>query len=125
MCSLFKRRKSTSLNVTNSIAVIGIKEALLIGIVPSINVLWLKFNVLGILSSESDPDAEENDKKEQNVRFHDEPYKKSPEEDKTLASELSSLSTDSSSQDLLMLTKTFSLKPSQSRVPLLQSDKHS
>ena len=125
MCSLFRRRKSTSLNVTNSIAVIGIKEALLIGIVPSINVLWLKFNVLGILSSESDPDAEENDKKEQIVRFHDEPNKKSPEEDKTLASELSSLSTDSSSQDLLMLTKTFSLKPSQSRVPLLQSDKHS
>ena len=111
--------------MTNSIAVIGIKEALLIGIVPSINVLWLKFNVLGILSSESDPDAEENDKKEQNVRFYDEPNKKSPEEDKTLASELSSLSTDSSSQDLLMLTKTFSLKPSQSRVPLLQSDKYS
>ena len=33
MCSLFKRRKNTSLNVTNSIAVIGIKEALLIGTV--------------------------------------------------------------------------------------------
>ena len=33
MCSLFRRRKNTSSNVTNSVAVIGIKEALLIGIV--------------------------------------------------------------------------------------------
>ena len=40
MCSLFRRRKSTSLNVTNSIAVIGIKEALLIGIVSTYIYNW-------------------------------------------------------------------------------------
>ena len=55
----------------------------------------------GILSS--DPDDDEVNQKEtrQNVES-DKKVRQTPEEDKTLASELSSLSTDSSSHDLLL-----------------------